>query len=466
MKSRLYASLSVFLCALLAFGAPVSALAENFPDKLDKWVSFRSIEKGWWANIKKSVVKFAQYNDFFSPTLTNGAKLYVKESEKDGVATLKEANCTLSIDVGRIWDSYYAQCGGERIGLLKPTGITFGKVPKVVVQGPPQVVKNDPVPEGGTGTGTTNPKVGTGDTNPQVGTGDTNPQVGTGDTNPQVGTGDTNPTTVKKTPFDEALEKLATLFTGKKVPPAVIEFLAAKDESSKKAFVEWMGKAETTADSLLKTYEIKKHVVDCLTKKNPAMLEWLTKKGIVDKDLEDMICQDVLDSKKTTSTTSQVVKEAKPQLTALVGENGDPISGITDGNRTSGGEVNTSGGATTTSPFDPDLVARCDKWKSFNENNKPPPGPNSLTDNGTPTPDLTAGENKGPAITPDVEQAKKDDAKKKADLARSALGGAYGAVAFGILGMIFGGPFGLVVGAMVGFGLVGGMTYLNNNKIK
>lgn len=79
-------------------------------------------------------------------------------------------------------------------------------------------------------------------------------------------------------------------------------------------------------------------------------------------------------------------------------------------------------------------------------------------------PDITNG---APAPTPDVEKPSTaaEDAKKKKDLQRMAIGGAGGAIVLGVFGFIFGGPIGALAMGALGFGIMAGVTYLNNNPI-
>lgn len=60
------------------------------------------------------------------------------------------------------------------------------------------------------------------------------------------------------------------------------------------------------------------------------------------------------------------------------------------------------------------------------------------------------------------EQKPKDDELMK-NLKKDAIGGAYGAVGFGILGFLFGGPVGALIGALIGFAVMGAVIHLSNN---
>ncbi|PCI32649.1 MAG: hypothetical protein COB53_12470 [Elusimicrobia bacterium] len=64
-----------------------------------------------------------------------------------------------------------------------------------------------------------------------------------------------------------------------------------------------------------------------------------------------------------------------------------------------------------------------------------------------------------------AEAASKAKVKKR-KFKRSLLGAAYGAVALGFFGMIFGGPIGLLIGALAGAAIMGGVVHMVNNKIK
>ncbi|MBI5244968.1 MAG: hypothetical protein HY922_14985 [Elusimicrobia bacterium] len=79
---------------------------------------------------------------------------------------------------------------------------------------------------------------------------------------------------------------------------------------------------------------------------------------------------------------------------------------------------------------------------------------------------FTAVDIKGPDR--DMKKAEEDEKKSELmkNLKKDAIGGAFGAAGFGILGFIFGGPVGALIGGMIGFGLMAAVTHLNNNPIK
>jgi hypothetical protein len=73
-----------------------------------------------------------------------------------------------------------------------------------------------------------------------------------------------------------------------------------------------------------------------------------------------------------------------------------------------------------------------------------------------------------PAAGPVDRNVEKDAQDKKTkelmtNLKKDAIAGCFGAAGFGMLGFIFGGPIGAVVGGLIGFGLMGAVTHLNNN---
>lgn len=72
-----------------------------------------------------------------------------------------------------------------------------------------------------------------------------------------------------------------------------------------------------------------------------------------------------------------------------------------------------------------------------------------------------------PAVSPDVEvpNTKGEDEKKKKNLQRAVIGGIGGGAVLAVFGFIFGGPIGAIAMGALGFGLLAGVTHLNNNPI-
>lgn len=72
-----------------------------------------------------------------------------------------------------------------------------------------------------------------------------------------------------------------------------------------------------------------------------------------------------------------------------------------------------------------------------------------------------------PPTTPDAEKpdTKAEDDKKKKNLQRTVLGGIGGGAVLAVFGFIFGGPVGALAMGALGFGLLAGVTHLNNNPI-
>lgn len=72
-----------------------------------------------------------------------------------------------------------------------------------------------------------------------------------------------------------------------------------------------------------------------------------------------------------------------------------------------------------------------------------------------------------PPVSPDAEKpdGSAEADKKKKNLQRAVIGGIGGAAVFAVFGFIFGGPIGALAMGAVGFGLLAGITHLNNNPI-
>ncbi len=132
-------------------------------------------------------------------------------------------------------------------------------------------------------------------------------------------------------------------------------------------------------------------------------------------------------------------------------------------NREAGGP--TVSAAPPPSGIDPALAEECSRWNSAEAARRaqaaePPPG--SLR-----TPTVPNIANAG-AVTPDKEKddsAAKAAAKKKVDLQRAVIGGMGGALVLGVFGFIFGGPIGALAMGAIGFGVMAGVSYMNNNPI-
>lgn len=104
--------------------------------------------------------------------------------------------------------------------------------------------------------------------------------------------------------------------------------------------------------------------------------------------------------------------------------------------------------------------------RAYFESIKPPVQP-PARDTQASVPPLPAGT----ARPPDKEDAGAAAAKAKADknkldLKRAVIGGMGGALVLGVFGFIFGGPIGALAMGAVGFGVMAGVSYLNNNPIE
>ncbi len=103
------------------------------------------------------------------------------------------------------------------------------------------------------------------------------------------------------------------------------------------------------------------------------------------------------------------------------------------------------------------LANQCSEYRKGQERLKPS-GPAAGPRPGKDPPPLT--------VKPDAEKKPKISAELMQNLKKDAVGGAFGAVGFGIIGFIFGGPIGAAVAGMIGFAVMAGVTHLNNNNLK
>jgi len=112
-------------------------------------------------------------------------------------------------------------------------------------------------------------------------------------------------------------------------------------------------------------------------------------------------------------------------------------------------------GTSATKGSDDPMFARCTNYFNENKRNRAisekefdsPPGPPTSI--------------KEPPLTVDAE-AKKEEEKKGVPIHKLAIGAGAGAIGFGLLGFILGGPVGAVIGAALGAAVMGGVTWLNN----
>lgn len=118
--------------------------------------------------------------------------------------------------------------------------------------------------------------------------------------------------------------------------------------------------------------------------------------------------------------------------------------------------------------IDPALASECGKWKAGDVARRENAAEEARRRTAAAQTNI-AGEAVGaPPTTPDAEKPDTSaaDAKKKKDLQRAAIGGMGGALVLGVFGFIFGGPIGAIAMGAVGFGVMAGVSYLNNNPIK
>lgn len=130
--------------------------------------------------------------------------------------------------------------------------------------------------------------------------------------------------------------------------------------------------------------------------------------------------------------------------------------------------------AAAPSDMDPALAEECKQWRDADvarrENERERERQRRTNIAGDSVPPVTGAQER-PGTAPDKEDGSKakadaEAAAKKKDLQRMAIGGMGGAIVLGVFGFIFGGPIGAIALGAVGFGIMAGVTYLNNHPIK
>jgi len=398
------------LCAALVINAPLQALAADPPRNLKDWQAFKTIDR-WY----HTVTKFMQYDDFFAIELRDGAPLYAVKSKAGKAYTLEESGWTLKVDKGRFWDSYYAVNGSEEKSLYRPS-FTWGSETAEIyqpapIQEPRREVRRE-TPRGDTGTVDRSTRT-----------------VDRGRVDRSTGT-----TTVDRS--------TTTIGGGTDVDRST--GTTTVDRSTGTTTVDRSTSTTTVGRS---TGPIGGYPLDVLNSMCPGVL------AEVDGGARTVTGQ-------SNSTQQELERRAE--------ENGSRSSRIDSGAGISS-SVDIAGAKPISYP--PELVEACKLWRTqriaaeqeaARRQEERRRSAQHNPDRGT-VPNLTA-EN----ITPDKndEGDPAADAKKKRLMKRAALGGAIGAVGFGILGMIFMGPFGLLAGAIAGGVLMAGVTHLNNTGIK
>ena len=228
---------------------------------------------------------------------------------------------------------------------------------------------------------------------------------------------------------------------GPKTLPADLQKDPAKKESLLKAWgTGAAGKAQMVLTGSVDSAKLGKQEKDCLLGK-----------GLGKDKLRDFYCryQPAETEQRPTATGAMDQGKVADQLSQGPGETVEFDN--------SGRKQATTVAAGGKPPPLQELNNYCGEQRRAAERNRPIPGRG-----------LTINEpGAGPASRDLAKQA--EDEKKKelmANLKKDAIGGAFGAAGFGILGFIFGGPIGAVVGAMIGFALMGAVTHLNNNPPK
>ena len=201
----------------------------------------------------------------------------------------------------------------------------------------------------------------------------------------------------------------------------------------------------------------------------PELTPFVGKRGVTAPDITAYVCKMLPEGDGTTAaqpTGPKAMDQARTMdansRTAAAASGDDAAKDIAQETVRTGA---TQGAGALPFEVTKEIKEQCAIWR---ENQKPPttvrPGPP-----GEVPPIYNAGER--PGTTPDKEDGAKDKkaadaAAKKKDLQRMAIGGMGGAIVLGVFGFIFGGPIGAIALGAIGFGVMAGVTYMNNHPIE
>lgn len=216
----------------------------------------------------------------------------------------------------------------------------------------------------------------------------------------------------------------------------------------------------------------RKAVADHLKKDSdpPGFKEHLAKKGVARDSLLAFYCAVGAPAAGAPAEAGATGARAQADAAAARGAGGrtaaeDTARGADFTNKETAAAA---GPAPAGGDIDPALAEECGKWKAGDIARQENAAEEARRRTSASQTNI-AGEAVGaPPTTPDAEKPDTTaaDAKKKKDLQRAAIGGLGGGIVLGVFGFIFGGPIGAIAMGAVGFGIMAGVSYLNNNPIQ
>lgn len=293
------------------------------------------------------------------------------------------------------------------------------------------------------------------------------------DMSPECAYGD-SPEGAPPATADELDKKLDELFTNK-VERAGADWVATTyggktGAEARKAFLEALKGPNSAAAVAEARGKVRKEGATHVAKGTPESAPFVGKRGVTKEDLQKYICDLLPEGDGGAAAPAGGATSARDQLGVVDERSRAAAASASDAGTRGTAQIDETVRAGAQNPganlgFDvtPELKAQCAISRS-----RPTPAPGPIAGPGTgpgagtdiPTPH-------GQQVSPDKEKpdSAAEDAKKKKDLQRMAIGAAGGAIVLGVFGFIFGGPIGAIAMAAIGAGIMAGVTYLNNNPI-
>lgn len=275
---------------------------------------------------------------------------------------------------------------------------------------------------------------------------------------------------------DELDRKLDELFGSNKVERAGADWVAETyggktGPAARAAMLEALKGPQAAAKHKEVRDAVRKEAAKHVASGKPELAPFVGKRGVTKEDIAKYICDLLPTGDGSAAAPTGGATSARAQL-GVAADNSAAAAGATsDAGARGTAQIDERAPAAAQNPagdlgfeVTPEIKTQCAIFRSTPAPQRPGPiagpgtGPGSGAD--VPTPH-------GRQVTPDKAAAdtSAEDAKKKKDLQRMAIGGMGGAIVLGVFGFIFGGPIGAIAMGAIGFGLMAGVTYLNNNPI-